>query len=195
MKQKICKECGSTECIKHRRYCLSCYKKYQQLKAKRYYPIMKAKRQASTSICKICGNSFCNHGRKDRTVCKDCYMQSKQTGYIPHNYKMIGAKPEHRVIAETILGRTLTYQEVVHHIDENPRNNNLDNLIILSRSDHAKLHIFLRIQRVAYEKSIGKHSANCWNSLRVSQTTTWLETTSVKVIKLWELANQQPRSV
>lgn len=34
---------------------------------------------------------------------------------------------------------------------------------------------------------INGNSENCWNSLIVPMTTTWLETTNVKVIKLWEI--------
>jgi hypothetical protein len=64
-------------------------------------------------------------------------------------------------------------------------------LWIMSRYNHGKLHEFLRIQRVAYEKSLGKNSVNCWNLFRVNQTTAWLETTNAKVKKLIELDNQQ----
>jgi len=42
-------------------------------------------------------------------------------------------------IAETILGRQLLNNEVVHHMDEKPKNNKVENLII-SRKDHGKLH-------------------------------------------------------
>lgn len=37
------------------------------------------------------------------------------------------------------------------------------------------------------QECINGNSANCWNSLIVPMTTTWLETTNVKVIKLWEI--------
>ena len=54
---------------------------------------------------------------------------------------------------------------------------------------------FLRIQRVIYEKSLDKHSVNCWDNLRVIQTTAWLEMTNAKVLKLNELVNQQPSTL
>lgn len=38
------------------------------------------------------------------------------------------------------LGRDLDDDEEVHHIDENPLNNDLSNLIVLPKSEHAKLH-------------------------------------------------------
>lgn len=47
---------------------------------------------------------------------------------------------EHRYIMEQFLGRKLKSNEIVHHIDGNKRNNNLSNLEILTRSEHARLH-------------------------------------------------------
>lgn len=38
------------------------------------------------------------------------------------------------------LGRDLDDDEEVHHIDENPLNNDLSNLMVLPKSEHAKLH-------------------------------------------------------
>lgn len=97
------------------------------------------------------------------------------------------AKPIHREIAESILGRELSTNEVIHHLDENPKNNNVDNLIILSRKMHGRLHQYLRFQRVIIEKSMNEKNENCWNNLRIQRTTTWLETAGVKVIKLSEI--------
>jgi len=37
------------------------------------------------------------------------------------------------------------------------------------------------------EKSSNENGVNCWNNLIVPITTTWLETTNVKVIKIWEI--------
>lgn len=46
----------------------------------------------------------------------------------------------HRMVAEQILGRTLIRTEHVHHIDRIEKNNLPENLIVLSDSDHSKLH-------------------------------------------------------
>lgn len=62
----------------------------------------------------------------------------------------------------------------------------------MRRRDHGRLHNFLNLARVVAEKSANENFENCWKALIVSKTTTWLETTGVKVIKLWELGNQQP---
>ena len=47
---------------------------------------------------------------------------------------------EHRLIVEKILGRLLTENEVVHHIDENRSNNINSNLLACSRGYHQLLH-------------------------------------------------------
>lgn len=48
---------------------------------------------------------------------------------------------EHRLIMEKHIGRYMDKQEVVHHIDKNGLNNNIDNLILLPNSAaHSALH-------------------------------------------------------
>ena len=47
---------------------------------------------------------------------------------------------EHRLIMENNIGRKLTFNEVVHHIDGNKSNNKIENLQLMSRSEHARLH-------------------------------------------------------
>jgi len=47
----------------------------------------------------------------------------------------------HRYIMSIHLGRWLTTTEVVHHKDENKLNNSIDNLEILTASEHTKAHV------------------------------------------------------
>ncbi len=49
-------------------------------------------------------------------------------------------KLEHRVVAESKLGRTLSSGEIVHHIDSDKLNNNPNNLMVLSQSEHVEIH-------------------------------------------------------
>ena len=60
------------------------------------------------------------------------------------NYKMSyrngKTDREHRFIAEDMIGRKLKTNEVVHHKDGNKRNNSPENLIVVTRSEHAKIH-------------------------------------------------------
>lgn len=48
---------------------------------------------------------------------------------------------EHRLIMEQYLGRKLTRLEVVHHKDGNGRNNDIENLEVMSLSDHSRMHV------------------------------------------------------
>jgi len=57
-----------------------------------------------------------------------------------HGYKYLGKRAEHRQLMERLLGRRLAYNEVVHHKDENPLNNDPSNLEVIYRGDHARLH-------------------------------------------------------
>ena len=65
-------------------------------------------------------------------------------GWLEGGYKYIrvnGRKiAEHRRVMEQKLGRKLTSNEVVHHADGNPLNNDPANLVILSRAEHQRLH-------------------------------------------------------
>jgi hypothetical protein len=60
-------------------------------------------------------------------------------------YKVVGfgknRHPEHRVIAEKVLGRTLKRNEVVHHIDGDKTNNKNSNLLICDVAYHQWLHM------------------------------------------------------
>jgi len=51
----------------------------------------------------------------------------------------------HREVMEQKLGRKLLPGELVHHKDENKRNNDPDNLELTTRSDHGKTHFNLPI--------------------------------------------------
>jgi hypothetical protein len=45
---------------------------------------------------------------------------------------------------EEHIGRYLKPGEVVHHIDGDKTNNDISNLMLLTNSDHMKLHAILR---------------------------------------------------
>ena len=66
---------------------------------------------------------------KDR-VGKDVHTDSKQLG-----------EPEHRKIMRIKLGRELRDDEVIHHIDGNRYNNKPNNLAVMTRSEHTRLHM------------------------------------------------------
>ena len=71
---------------------------------------------------------------------------------ISHNgYRLLMAKDhpkkdckgyvrEHILIMEAHLGRYLTSDEVVHHIDENKLNNDISNLQLMTKWEHKSYH-------------------------------------------------------
>jgi len=65
------------------------------------------------------------------------HPNSSKSGHPGYVYK-------HRLIASKIIGRPLTKDEVVHHIDGNKQNNSPENLMVLTQSQHSKLHAFIR---------------------------------------------------
>ena len=61
-------------------------------------------------------------------------------GYIGICQEKNMRMPYHRYLMEQYLCRKLTSDEVVHHIDENKKNNTISNLVVMSRSEHVRLH-------------------------------------------------------
>lgn len=51
-----------------------------------------------------------------------------------------GFVPQHRLVVERRLGRYLLPKEQVHHKDFEPLNNDPDNLQLMTRSEHMRLH-------------------------------------------------------
>jgi len=100
---------------------------------------------------------------------------------------MIGSVSVHRVLAQDILGKELSVDEVIHHVDDDHHNNSVDNLMLMNRSTHGKLHQYLDLQRVIVAKSMTENWENCWNNLIVPLTTAWCESTGANVKKLSEI--------
>lgn len=67
-------------------------------------------------------------------------ISQKPNGYVEATRGENKGRGLHRVIMEQRLGRRLSSSECVHHIDRDRANNDPSNLIVMSRSEHTRLH-------------------------------------------------------
>lgn len=114
-------------------------------------------------ICKQCGKEYrANH--KESSFCsKKCQYQffsgSNSHLYAGGTWISVGGYEQkynnskakkshydttHRKLVEDYIGKKLPFNEQVHHINEDKLDNRLDNLAILTCSEHASIHHYLR---------------------------------------------------
>ena len=76
--------------------------------------------------------------------------QKHSGGYLeqPHTQLRGRAKRilQHRRVMEEYLGRKLLRKEVVHHVDGNKKNNEIENLELMTLSEHSKYHALKRLR-------------------------------------------------
>ena len=125
-----------------------------------------SKRTRKVVNCKQCNkefettrNLFCSR------ICRDEYFKingmKKKSGYwFENGYKILyvnGNKSikEHIKIMENAIGRKLEKDEVVHHINSNIGDNRIENLALMTRSEHSRLH---RNIEIANGKQLFKES-------------------------------------
>ena len=181
-KSKLCIDCNTNVSIERKR-CKECVKIYNRERVKKYYT--KNKKRYGIIICDVCGETLIK-GRPEQTTHGKCKIQHKTVD----DYNTVLRSKQGNTIARQIiidLGFQLNRNLVVHHIDENPNNNILSNFWIINRKNHAKLHRFLEKQWSLLRKLNSSNLENCWNILRGQLTTTWLEITGVKVIKITDI--------
>lgn len=71
----------------------------------------------------------------------------EHNGYIRFTAGEHKGRLQHIVVMEQHIGRELQPQEVVHHINGNRKDNRIENLQLMTREDHSKLHLMLRLNQ------------------------------------------------
>lgn len=119
-------------------------------KEKRFCKVNECKKDTSKGANGYCGMHYARFKRygdelyitpeyKRRLNAREAQLK-KVKDIKDTTYKKYLGKHEHRVIAEQMIGRKLKTDEHVHHIDGNKHNNLPNNLQVMNKFDHLKLH-------------------------------------------------------
>ena len=112
--------------------------------------------------CILCGSPFHRHnGNTKAQYCSNlCACRSRHTfafqskagkagskyaiskrGTGTKTYVKFYGQHQHRVMMECHLQRCLASNEIVHHIDGDKHNNDITNLQLMTRAEHARVHL------------------------------------------------------
>ena len=83
-----------------------------------------------------------NNSRFSRSsASKNTLITRTKNGYSQYYHKKTGSwKYTHRTVAEKKIGGRVRPGYEVHHINHNKKDNRPSNLVVLSKSDHRKIH-------------------------------------------------------
>lgn len=70
----------------------------------------------------------------------------------------------HVLVAKTFIPNPNGYTNI-HHIDENPTNNFVENLMWMDESEHKAMHARKRFSKKVYQYTIGGELVKIWNSV------------------------------
>lgn len=188
--KRFCEQCGR-ELTNERHICSECKKINKREYAKRKYAHDKengiVKLRYGITKCVLCGKEIIKN-RPDQQLCYECYLKNKHK--TVENYNDVKRSIYSNTIARQMildLGFQLNSRIVIHHIDENPNNNILENFLILSVVNHAKLHRLLERKRLNLLKNKTDDINKKWSDIRDKITKEWLEASNIKILNKNEL--------
>lgn len=138
-----CEHCGVPFYNSHTsvRFCsIAC--KVEALRKPRKKP--KPKRYF-TFVCQHCGGEGHGFLATQRYCSRACWEAAVRRPPSPKGYYVIAIidgriTTEHRALMQAHLGRLLTSDEHVHHINGMRDDNRLENLVVMSADEHRRLH-------------------------------------------------------
>jgi hypothetical protein len=122
-----------------RRYGIQARAAVRRASAQRVCPMCSGRKSSDSTLCRNCCRRENNPNWKGGLyVGSDGYVRA----YAPdHPWpRRNGQVLEHVRVMELLLGRRLLPTEAVHHRDHNRQNNELTNLELWNRSEHARHH-------------------------------------------------------
>lgn len=154
MTRVICEICGELFTLRNsRRPARTCSRSCTNKLVWREVPV-RAKRQPDPRViadCAWCGKPVKwaqRPSRQGRYCSKTCAGRARTKGGIA--YKTDGRwyvrtrdggwQLYSRCLMEAHLGQHLTYNEVVHHLNGDKTDDRIENLAVMSRSDHTRMH-------------------------------------------------------
>lgn len=152
------------------------YRRYKCCSKKCYNNLLeeekKKRLEKNTNICDNCGKEFIRNINKNNILkfcsveCSRKYMRGINSPFYnggcinSQGYKIITINGkqfyEHRIIIEDFTGRKLNYDEDVHHKDGNKLNNNVDNLEIINKGEHGRIHAYQRWNNIEERKEFNE---------------------------------------
>src|SRR5689334_20321571 len=111
--------------------------------------------------CHKCGKNILKRpselAKNKRTFCSQkCLNSFRRTGTLSGGYRMIRVNGEqcleHRHVMEQHLGRALDKNEYVHHKNGDKLDNRIENLEVMSPSDHSTEALAMSMRGISHEK-------------------------------------------
>lgn len=143
----VCKKKFFTNRASGRKYCSrECYYEMKRIRGDRVVWTDEMRERVSKKMSGVNNHGYGKPskliGRKRPDITGENHPNYKRGFYVNKDgYKIIGRRTRsHRSLVEDFLGRKLSKEEIIHHIDGDKLNNSITNLRIVSRSEHAKIH-------------------------------------------------------